>query len=91
MRKEHSRVTNTPRVERTERPGGEPDFAPSSETPGGYVWQAALKHGSSMGCWQAAPGNVSAQCFAHRVYFLAGIQRPIELPHLETFPGAAYC
>jgi hypothetical protein len=23
-------------------PGGEPDFAPSSETPGGYVGQAAL-------------------------------------------------
>jgi hypothetical protein len=32
------------------RPGGEPDFAPSSETPGGYVGQAALQDGSSIGC-----------------------------------------
>jgi hypothetical protein len=31
------------------RPGGEPDFAPSSETPGGYVGQAALEDGNSIG------------------------------------------
>ena len=56
--KKHRRVANTLRVERTKAPGGEPDFAPSSETPdfapsfrlreatsgkpGGYVGQAAL-------------------------------------------------
>jgi hypothetical protein len=49
MRKEHRRVANTLRVERTNGPGGEPDFAPSSETPGGYVGQAALEDGSSTG------------------------------------------
>ena len=39
-------------------PGGEPDFAPSSETLGGYVWQAALQGGSSVRWQLAAPGNV---------------------------------
>jgi hypothetical protein len=54
-------------------PGGEPDFALSSETPdvapssdtreamsvrpGGYVGQAAFQVGSSVGWQQAAPGN----------------------------------
>src|ERR1700678_3695929 len=38
---------------------------------------------------QAAPENVSTQCFAHRVCSVRRIQRSIELPHLETFPGAA--
>ena len=27
--------------------------------------------------------------FAHRVYSVRQLRRPIELPHLETFPGAA--
>ena len=40
---------------------------------------------------QAAPGNYPARCFAHRVYSVVGIERPIELPHIETFPGAACC
>ena len=35
----------------------EPDFAPSSETPGGYVGQAAR----SIGCLLAAPGNYPTQ------------------------------
>src|SRR5215469_12001899 len=34
-------MRNADRVGKPESPGGEPDFAPSSETPGGYVWQAA--------------------------------------------------
>ena len=56
------------------------------------AWRgAALQDGSSIGCQQAAPGNDSAQGFAHRVCFVEGIQRPIELPHVETFPGAACC
>jgi hypothetical protein len=29
------------------------------------------------------------QCFAQRLYSVRRLQRPIELPHLETFPGAA--
>jgi hypothetical protein len=73
-----------------------PDFAlslrlreASSGRPGGYVWQAALQYGSSIGWYQAAPGNDPTPCFAHRVYTGGGYNRPIELPHLETFPGAA--
>jgi len=56
------------------------------------AWRgAALQDGSSIGCQQAAPGNDSAQGFAHRVCFVEGVQRRIELPHVETFPGAACC
>jgi hypothetical protein len=29
------------------------------------------------------------QCFAHRAYSVRRYNQPIELPHLETFPGAA--
>ena len=43
------------------RAGGEPDFAPSPETPGGYVGQAALQEASSISWQQAAPGNVSTR------------------------------
>ena len=56
------------------------------------AWRgAALQDGSSIGCYQAAPGNDPAHCFARRVNSVQGIRRPIELPHLETFPGAACC
>jgi hypothetical protein len=54
------------------------------------AWRgAALQDGSSIGWYQAAPGNDPTPCFAHRVYTGGGYNRPIELPHLETFPGAA--
>jgi hypothetical protein len=37
------------------------------------AWRgAALQDGSSIGCEQAAPGNDSAQGFAHRVYSVCG-------------------
>jgi len=42
-----------------------------------------------MGLLQAAPGNDPTQCFAHRVYSVRRLQRPVELQHLETFPEAA--
>jgi hypothetical protein len=54
-------------------PGGEPDFAPSSETPGGYVGQAAFDCCRAHRMiarkvlavprlvQQAAPGNVSTR------------------------------
>ena len=57
--------------------------------PGGELSRGRGIAGSSMGSWQAAPGNVSARCFADPVYAGTGIQQPIELPHVETFPGAA--
>jgi hypothetical protein len=38
---------------------------------------------------QAAPGNDPTRCFAHRVYSVRRILWLIELPRLETFPGAA--
>jgi hypothetical protein len=36
-----------------------------------------------------APGINPTQRFAHRVYCVRQLQRHIELPHLETFAGAA--
>jgi hypothetical protein len=49
-----------PRTVARPLPGGGPDFAPSFETPGGFVGQAALQLRSSISRQQAAPGNVSA-------------------------------
>jgi hypothetical protein len=56
------------------------------------AWRgAALQYRSSIGWQQAAPGNVSAQCLPIASVLLRGYNGLIELPHLETFPGAACC
>jgi hypothetical protein len=53
--------------------------------------------GSRFAAWQlyrlAAGGSreLPNAMFAHRAYSVRWIQRPIELPHVETFPGAACC
>jgi hypothetical protein len=35
------------------------------------------------------PGLTQRNVLPKRVYSVRRLQRPIELPHLETFPGAA--
>jgi hypothetical protein len=57
------------------RPGGEPLHK-----------MAALSVASRL-----LPGMTQRDVFAHRLYSVAGIQRPVELPHVETVPGAACC
>jgi len=53
------------------------------------AWRgAALQDGSFMGCQQAAPGNDSAQCFAHRVYSVWRMQPAHRTATPRDVPGS---